>query len=333
MDKMKLNNNDITVVPRFIDESMLPTVESIKQDKTHSTGQEAVSTSTTTNTTNTTNATNDSNKSVGPSKSTNPASPSKTSGKSEEKWYLKYKWYIIAAIVMVVVTFIVYYYFNSKPLETPVVSESSKKHKEKVNKKIRSNIIHDNESIASDQIFSKRLDPIEEEEDFDSPKNGVSDSDDKVSESWIQSKNTPPPISNTQSKIRDNKWEYDYQAILNSKKEDNTPQYIPPSVMFKSVMNTDNPSKTYDTPSYTSPPPSPPPYDKYKILDNIDGSEESVKSVKNEPISLNDELEQSFYDDQKSVEDRVEYLSETKSQNNNDYDSNKNYNSIDDLLV
>ena len=76
---MKLNNNDITVVPRYIDDSMLPTVDSIANDKSNSLEE-----------------------------------PKLESKKKEEKWYIKYKWYI-AGVVVVVVFILFLYFFMNKP--------------------------------------------------------------------------------------------------------------------------------------------------------------------------------------------------------------------------
>ena len=130
---MKLNNNDITVVPRYIDDSMLPTVDSIANDKSNSLEE-----------------------------------PKLESKKKEEKWYIKYKWYI-AGVVVVVVFILFLYFFMNKP--STLIEE--KIDQEEV-KKIKSNIIMDNESISSDLFYNKRLTPIlEEDEHNDSVDNWI----------------------------------------------------------------------------------------------------------------------------------------------------------------
>ena len=130
---MKLNNNDITVVPRYIDDSMLPTVDSIANDTSNSLEEHTLE-----------------------------------SKKKEEKWYIKYKWYI-AGVVVVVVFILFLYFFMNKP--STLIEE--KIDQEEV-KKIKSNIIMDNESISSDLFYNKRLTPIlEEDEHNDSVDNWI----------------------------------------------------------------------------------------------------------------------------------------------------------------
>lgn len=125
---MKLNNNDITVVPRFIDDSMLPTVDSIANDKSNSLEEPGL----------------------------------ELNNKKEEKWYIKYKWYI-AGVVIVVVFILFLYFFINKP--SSVIEE--KVDQEEEVKKIKSNIIMDNESISSDLFYNKKLTPILEEDEND----------------------------------------------------------------------------------------------------------------------------------------------------------------------
>lgn len=132
---MKLNNNDITVVPRFIDDSMLPTVDSISNDKSNSLEE-----------------------------------PKLEPKKKEEKWYIKYKWYI-AGVVVVVVFILFLYFFMNKP-STVIENQLDQ---EEV-KKIKSNIIMDNESISSDLFYNKKLTPILEEEE---------DGNDDSVDNWI----------------------------------------------------------------------------------------------------------------------------------------------------
>lgn len=173
MDKMKLNNHDITVVPRFIDESMLPTIDSIKNDETH--------TVTTTN-----------NKpKVEEKKET------KIKQKNDEKWYIKYKWYIVGIIVVLIVLVLGYMYFSNNSSQD--VNELHHIDDTKDIKKIKANIIYDNESVASDLFYPKKLETInEDDEDFDNMNGsnnmnesnkiniGTSDNDDKSTKQWIE---------------------------------------------------------------------------------------------------------------------------------------------------
>lgn len=147
MDKMKLNNNDITVVPRFIDESMLPTIDSIKKDATHIPNIKM-------------NETKKASPMIQPSNN-------QQEKKSEEKWYIRYKWYIVAIIAIIIVLVLIYMYFNKATNNTSDIPDIEDM---KESKKIKSNIIYDNDSVASDLFYSKKLETITEvdDEDFDS---------------------------------------------------------------------------------------------------------------------------------------------------------------------
>ena len=147
MDKMKLNNNDVTVVPRFIDESMLPTIDSIKKDATHIPNIKM-------------NETKKASPMIQPSNN-------QQEKKSEEKWYIRYKWYIVAIIAIIIVLVLIYMYFNKATNNTSDIPDIEDM---KESKKIKSNIIHDNDSVASDLFYSKKLETITEvdDEDFDS---------------------------------------------------------------------------------------------------------------------------------------------------------------------
>ena len=269
MDKMKLNNNDITVVPRFIDESMLPTIESIKQNNIHGNIPDQ--------------QTSKENNNVVPKENTN--------NSPKEKWYIKYKWYIIASIIFVIIAMVIYFYFSSTASSLPDNTEYNSLH----DKKIKSNILHDNESVASDLFYPKKLTTIEEEydEEFDTPPNksiintGTSDNDDKINEKWIN----------------------DTRKSLLQKNDDEKSSIIPePSDSIKSESS-----------------------DKYNVLDDS----ESNDSVKNDSIrkTLNDELGQTFYDDQKSVEEFNE--TDVPIMQEEDYAKKKTpqLSSIDDLLI
>lgn len=144
---MKLNNNDITVVPRFIDESMLPTIDSIKKDATHIPNIKM-------------NETKKASPMIQPSNN-------QQEKKSEEKWYIRYKWYIVAIIAIIIVLVLIYMYFNKATNNTSDIPDIEDM---KESKKIKSNIIYDNDSVASDLFYSKKLETITEvdDEDFDS---------------------------------------------------------------------------------------------------------------------------------------------------------------------
>lgn len=132
MSKMKLNNNDITVVPRFIDESMMPTLESLKKEESLEDNTEQVS-----------------------------LEENKPKCK-KEKWYVKYKWYIAGVVIVLILSLLIYVFvIKSSPSYD---SDENKIDLEEV-KKIKSNIILDNESISSDLFYNKKLTPILEEDE------------------------------------------------------------------------------------------------------------------------------------------------------------------------